>query len=141
MPAKNGAAPPAEGWLAYARDAFAGDLYATQLTGIAIQEAEPGRAVCTLAVTPQHCNAIGRPMGGAIFTLADLAFAVCANLGRETTVSLSSNITYLTTAQDSKLTAEARLVRSGRRTCFGIVEVYDGAENHIATVTASGCTV
>ena len=39
--------------------------------GIQYEEAEPGRAVASLAVLPEHCNPVGVCHGGVIFALAD----------------------------------------------------------------------
>ena len=61
------------------RACFSGDRYATETTGILIQDAQPGASVCTLPLRPELLNANHAPMGGAIFTLADFAFAVAVN--------------------------------------------------------------
>ena len=61
------------------RERFREDRYATQLTGADILEAEPGRALVGLRLRPDHLNANQKVMGGAVFTLADFAFAVAAN--------------------------------------------------------------
>ena len=42
-----------------------------------------------------HKNALDGVQGGAIFTLADFAFAVASNQDGAATVSLSNNITCL----------------------------------------------
>ena len=57
------------------RACFAGDRFATETAGVIIDAAEPGRAVCSMPIRPIHLNANSVPMGGAIFTLADFAFA------------------------------------------------------------------
>lgn len=62
--------------LAAARARFAGDRYATEVTGCEIAAVTPGYARCRMAITPAHRNALGIVMGGAIFTLADFTFAV-----------------------------------------------------------------
>ena len=66
-------------WLTTAREIFSHDIYATETTGIVIEEAEPGHAVCSFSIDKRHLNAHNRVMGGAIFTLADFAFAIAAN--------------------------------------------------------------
>ena len=53
---------------------FRADRFAAQ-AGVEIREAEPGRALCAMPLRPCHMNANGAPMGGAIFTLADFAYA------------------------------------------------------------------
>ena len=51
---------------------FRHDCFATAVVGASILEAEPSHAVCLLPLRPAHMNANNTPMGGAIFTLADL---------------------------------------------------------------------
>ena len=61
-----------------ARAYFEKDRFATE-NGIVIEEVSPASAVCTMEITARHRNAEGGVMGGAIFTLVDLAYAAAAN--------------------------------------------------------------
>ncbi len=112
----------------WARDFFKDDRFATEVTGINIDEAREGYARCTLQVSERHFGALGIVMGGALFTLADFAFAVAANAGQQHTVSMNISINYLSPAHGPMLTAIATPVKSGRRTCTYIVDVFDGDE-------------
>ena len=125
-------------YLEQAKKFFANDLYETECTGITIEAAEPGYAKCSLAIEPRHCNALGNPMGGAIFTLADFAFAIASNLGQAPTVSLSSNITYLSAAKGKKLFAETAKIKSGYSTCLYQIQVYDELGTQVAHITTNG---
>ena len=58
------------------REKFVQDLFVSQGLGAVIDEAHYGYAKCSMEIEPRHCNALGIPMGGTIFTLADFAFAV-----------------------------------------------------------------
>lgn len=58
------------------RATFSADRFATQAAGCEIRLAEPGHAVCAMTLESRHRNAAGTPQGGAVFTLADFAFAV-----------------------------------------------------------------
>lgn len=131
-----------------ARRVFANDLFATKATGVAIDEAEAGEAVCTLALGPMQRNAKGAVMGGAIFTLADFATAVAANSHllasasqpEEVTlkwVTSSANINFLNSAQGDKLEASAKVIKQGRRQTVVSVSVSDNTGRLIAIVTAS----
>lgn len=124
------------------RSCFSGDHFATETTGITIQTAQPGRAVCVLPLRPGLLNANGVPMGGAIFTLADFAFAVAAN-GHSTAVTVSqhASITFLAPARGQTLIAEASCLKAGHRTCLYQVEVKDDAGTYVAHVTVNGYTV
>lgn len=120
------------------RTRFQADRFASELTGAVIREAEPGRAVCTLALRPEHMNANHTPMGGAVFTLADFAFAVAANCERLATVSLSSQIAYLSRPKGERLIAVANRVKEGRSTCYYTVDVTDELGTPVAQVTTTG---
>ena len=113
---------------------FAQDIFATKQTGIVIDEVGDRRAVCSFGIGPQHRNQIGGVMGGAIYTLADFAVAVAANLenGREVSVSLSGSIHYLAAARGGRLFAAAEPVRIGRSISVYRVRVYDDLGTEVA---------
>lgn len=117
---------------------FARDRFATDCCGAEIDEARPGYARCSMTLQPQHCNAMGRPMGGAIFTLADFAFAVASNFDQTPAVSLTAQISYLAAARGSRLTAEAVQVKRGKNTCFFDVTVTDETGAAVARMTVTG---
>lgn len=121
---------------------FADDRFAA-LAGIKIIEVETGRAVCQMELRPHHMNANNTPMGGAIFTLADLAFAVAANVGNSDsrTVSQHMSITFLSPAKGKTLIAEAKRIKAGRRTCLYEVSVTDELGTLVAHATGNGFTV
>lgn len=119
------------------RALFQKDRFATE-NGAVIDEIADGYAKCSMEICPVHRNAAGGVMGGAIFTLADFAFAVAANWNRTLHVSQTSQITYLGAAKGSRLTATARMVREGRSTCYYLIEVNDDLGNPVAHVTTSG---
>lgn len=121
------------------RATFAADRFATDAAGCEIRLAEPGHSICAMTLRPHHLNAAGTPQGGAIFTLADFAFAVAVNAFAETvTVSLQHDITFLSAARGTELIAEANCVRSGRSTCFYTVTVTDDLDTVIAEMTVNG---
>ena len=74
---------------------FKNDRFATDACGCRVVEAARGHAVTEFDITPGHRNEKGGVMGGAIFTVADLAFAVASNVGESVTVSVSSNIEFM----------------------------------------------
>lgn len=124
------------------RRRFQSDHFATELTGAEIREAEPGRALCALTLRPDHMNANNTPMGGAIFTLADFAFAVAANgFSDRVTVSQHVSVTFLSPAKGRELLAEARCVKAGRTTCLYQVEVRDDEGVLVAHATVNGFTI
>lgn len=119
------------------RERFRADRFATE-NGMVIDACADGYAKCSVELSETHKNAAGRVMGGAIYTLADFAAAVAENWNRPLCVTRSSSITFLGTAKDSRLVAEAKLVKSGRRACCCLTEVRDGLGNLVALVTSDG---
>lgn len=113
------------------------DRFARQ-AGAEILTIEPGYAKVRMEVTPDHLNAAGVCQGGALFTLADLAFAAVANSYGQITLSLSANITFLKAASNGWLYAEAREVHHHNRIPY--IEVRIAQENGtlIAIMTSSG---
>lgn len=120
------------------REIFGRDIYATETTGIYIESASKGRSVCSLDIRPELLNANGFVMGGALFTLADFAFAVASNYESMNTVSVTSTISYLTVAKGGKVTAEAVCVREGRNVCFYDVMITDDTGRKVAKVSITG---
>ena len=123
------------------RACFSGDRFAMETVGVTIDVAEPGRAVCTLPIRPAHLNANLVPMGGAVFTLADFAFAVAANShSTRVTVTQQVSVTFLAASRGKVLTAEARCLKAGRTTCLYNVDVTDDLGTQVAHLTINGFT-
>ena len=78
--------------------------------GIKLVSVSPGHAVAKMQLQPWHLNAVGSAQGGAIFTLADFAFAAASNAHGTVAVGINVSITYLKGVQSGVLTAEAREV-------------------------------
>lgn len=119
------------------REFFKADRFATE-NGAVIEEIGENSALCSLKITPSHRNAIGAVMGGVYFMLADFAFAVAANHEKAGTVSLSSDISYLTAAKGSTLYARAECIKDGRTTAFYRISVYDELGTAAAEVNTVG---
>ena len=127
--------------LEQAREYFSKDIFATEATGIVITDVKERYARCELKIEPKHLNAGNQVMGGAIYTLADLTFAVAANSMGVHTVTASSNISFLTTCKGDILIAEANVIRDGRTSCVYEVRVKDNLGTLVAFVTVSGAHV
>lgn len=127
--------------LSQLQERFIQDLYVSQGLGAVIEEASYGFARCSMDIQPRHCNALGIPMGGVMFTLADFAFAVAANQDGREVVTQASQITFLTPARGKRLTAAARQVKDGRKTCFFEITVTDDLGTEVAFVTVNGYVV
>lgn len=115
---------------------FRNDRFATE-NGAVIEEVDDHYAKCVLELKERHRNAMGAVMGGVYFTLADFALAVASNWQELGSVSLNSEITYLTPAKGNRLTAEAVCVRNGKTTGYYRIDVKDDLGNLAAAVTAT----
>ena len=121
-----------------ARRVFQKNTFATEAAGCVIDAVGLGFARCSMALTPRHRNALGAPMGGAVFTLADFAFGVASNFDRDVFVTTGAESRFLAAAKGDRLTAEAREVRCGRRTCLFEVNVTDEEGTLTAYFTIEG---
>ena len=121
-----------------AREQFQNDRFATEVTGITIEAVAENYAKCQLIIEDRHMNAAHSVMGGAIFTLADFTFAVASNIMGHLTVSMTSHITYLNTAKGSKLIAEAKCEKAGKRTSSYTIHITDELGTYVAQVAITG---
>src|ERR1017187_368670 len=85
------------------------DQYAKHC-GIELVSVSPGHAVAKMRLQPWHLNAAGSAQGGAIFTLADFAFAAASHAHGNVALGINVSITYLKAAQSGILTAAPREV-------------------------------
>jgi len=126
---------------------FRHDRYATETTGVVIDEASQHYARCSVHITPTLRNAKGAVMGGVLFTLADLAFATAANsecLEADSPlewVSSSSSIEFLSQPKDNLLIAETECLKQGRTTCLYLIHITDGLQRKVAVVSARGAKI
>lgn len=121
-----------------ARAVFSADIFATEAAGIVIDEARENYARCSMKLARHHQNAAGGVMGGALFTLADFAFAVAANIEKMNTVALTSSIAFNGAAKGGTLTAVAGCIKAGRSTCYYNITIMDELGTLVATVTTTG---
>ena len=121
------------GTLEDARKLFANDTYASSTTGVEIDEIGEDYAKCSLVIKDIHRNIYNSVMGGAIYTLADLAFAVASNFNKDVaTVSIGGQSSFMASTKGSVLYAEAKLIKDGRSNCFYEVLVTDDLGKKIA---------
>ncbi|MCL2022721.1 MAG: PaaI family thioesterase [Betaproteobacteria bacterium] len=98
----------------------------------------------SMAITNEHLNAGGTVQGGAIFTLADLAFAMHCNLrlslGEDVGITggQSNSISYLAAPKGGRLIARSTCLSSGQSISVYRVEVRDELGNFIADISGNG---
>ncbi len=120
------------------RTRFTKDRFASGTMRAVIDEAEPNCAQVSLEITEKLCNASGGVMGGAIFTLADFAFAVATNQEDKLTVSVSSTIQFISAVRGKRLIACAKPDKIGKSMCFYTIKVLDDLDTLVAIVSITG---
>jgi acyl-CoA thioesterase len=99
-----------------------------RMLGMEIDLIEPGRAVLGIEVRQELLQLQGVMHGGAIASLVDTAVAfaivsVSQPEDRFTTVEMKVN--YLSSIREGRVTADARLIRDGRRIIVADCDVFD----------------
>ena len=119
------------------KEFFKSDRFAAN-AGVELVEVKPGFAKARMLVTEEHLNAGGVCQGGALFTLADLAFAAAANSHDQLTLSVNANITFLRSVKEGYVYAEAVEVFNHHRIPFIEVRITDEAGELLGVMTSSG---
>jgi acyl-CoA thioesterase len=113
------------------RQYFKADQFAAR-NDIELVDVSPGYAKAKLTLAPHHWNALKTAQGGAIFTLADLAFAAACNAHGTVAVAINVNITFMKAATTGTLWAEAREVSKNFKIGSYAVEVRDDQGDLVA---------
>ncbi|HUA08560.1 MAG TPA: PaaI family thioesterase [Candidatus Acidoferrales bacterium] len=102
------------------------------LLDLKLEKVEHGKATMRMPFRPEVANGAGAVHGGAIVSLCDTVFyvALASIYGREQdTVTASLQCNFLAPAlPPHDLIAHARVLRAGRRICYGEVEVTSGGK-------------
>ena len=96
--------------------------------GITVEDADYDYGKVSLAFEDHVKNSLDMLHGGALFTLADMAFGLASNFGQEDGKS----------AKTGPIVAEARLANGGRHLATYEVKIYDGQGTYIACAMISG---
>lgn len=113
------------------RTFFEWDRYA-RTSGIELVSVGPGEAVARMAVDTRHLNGLDVVQGGAIFTLADFAFAAAANSHGTVAVAIQVSIHFVKAARSGTLTATARELARNPKLGSYQVDVTDDAGDRVA---------
>ena len=89
------------------KDFFKKDNFIVDV-GIELLEVSPGYAKAKLEIEERHLNALKTVQGGALFTLADLAFAAAINAHGNAAVIINANMSFIKAATKGTLIAEAK---------------------------------
>ncbi len=103
----------------FRKDAFAAHV------GIELLDAGRGSAKARLKLKGHHLNSLGTVHGGALFSLADLAFAAAVNSRGRAAVAIHCSISYMKAPKGNALLAEAREVSCGSKIAVYNIRITD----------------
>ena len=103
---------------------FKNDKFAER-ANIELLSVAPGEARAKMTLHPHHLNGYGTVQGGAIFTLADFAFAAACNSHGTVSVALNVSITFMKAATTGTLWADAREVSKNFKVGSYAIEIKD----------------
>jgi acyl-CoA thioesterase len=113
-------------------DFFAENDHFAQHCGIELIEVEKSYALAKMEIKPIHMNGAGVVHGGAIFSLADFAFAAAANRHGNMTLAVSATANYINPAYSGTLYAKAEELNRSRKLGHYQVTIKDDKEQLIA---------
>ena len=116
---------------------FKKDRFAA-LAGVELTEVSEGHATARMLITPDHLNSGNVCQGGALFTLADLAFAAAVNSHLILTFSTQSTITFVRSVREGYVYAEANEIVNHPRLPYAEVKITDEQGELVAIFTSSG---
>lgn len=96
-----------------------------------------GEAQAEMQVSDKHLNGVNIIQGGALFTLADFAFAAASNSHGRIAVATNASISFFKGIASGKLTAYAKELNSGNTLAHYSVDIYDDNNNRIAHFTGT----
>jgi len=110
---------------------FKKDKFA-EYNGIRLLEAADGHARSSMTITPNHLNGLGIVHGGAIFSLADFAFAAASNSRGNVAVAINVSISYVKSASSGTLFADARETSLNHKLGTYTIDITDEAGELLA---------
>ena len=122
--------------LAEAQEYFKDDRFATE-NGCTIVDVNEEYALVKMELTDTHRNAMNNVMGGAIFTVADFAFAVLGSSLHRQQVGTDATIHFLSVPKGDVLYAKATYKKNGRTTIIMEADVTDENDRLCATMVGT----
>ncbi|NPE29934.1 PaaI family thioesterase [Methanococcoides sp. SA1] len=99
---------------------------------VELLEISEGYAKAKMDIQEHHLNGVGMVQGGAIFTLADFAFAAASNSHGTVAVAINANISFVTSTTSGTLYAQARENSKNPKIATYTVDITDEEGNAIA---------
>ncbi|HSM91380.1 MAG TPA: PaaI family thioesterase [Anaeromyxobacteraceae bacterium] len=127
----NDSARPVPPTADFLKSFFKRDRFAAA-AGVKLEEVRPGYARARMKVQEKHLNGADVVQGGAVFTLADLTFAVACNSHGTLALAVDVTLSFLRPTRAGTLVAEAFEVARSRRLSRCEVKVVDDAGEPVA---------
>lgn len=92
-------------------------------SGIKLVAAAPGFAKARMKVLKKHLNSVGVLHGGALFTLADFAFAVASNTHGKISLAINADISFFKAVSSGIMTAEAKEISLHNKLATYLIDI------------------
>lgn len=96
-----------------------------------------GEAVAEMIISEHHLNGLDIAQGGALFTLADFAFAAASNSFGRVAVASNASISFFKGVSSGKLKAVARQISNGKTLGTYSVDILDEQGTRVAYFTGT----
>ena len=96
-----------------------------------------GEAKAEMEISEKHLNGVNIIQGGALFTLADFAFAAASNSHGRIAVAANASISFFKGVSSGRLTAFAQEINSGKTLSSYNVDICDDTGTKIAFFSAT----
>jgi len=110
---------------------FENDRFA-KFSGIFLTEVSPGYARAKMVINEMHLNAADVVQGGAIFTLADFAFAAASNSHGKLSLAIDAEISFFRSVSSGTLTATAREISLHNKLGTYLIDITNEQEELVA---------
>ena len=100
--------------------------------GIDLVDVAPGQAKTSMKIESHHLNGAGTVHGGAIFTLADFAFAVASNSHGSLSMGINASVSFVKAVSEGSLHAEATEQSLNHKLASYLVRITDDAGEMVA---------
>lgn len=104
---------------------------------IKIEEIEKDKVVLKAEITENSMNPYQMAHGGFIFGLGDTAMGLLSSIEKVPSVTLDASINYLKPAKGLYLTAEASIIKKGKKVCYLSAKIYNDKQEVVATMNSN----
>jgi len=114
------------------KDFFSTEDKFARHTGIELVDMGPGWATVKMKIEPFHLNGAKTVHGGAMFTLADFAFAMASNSHGNLAMGINTSMSFVKAALQGTLYAEAKELSRNAKLATYAVTLTDDAGDTVA---------